>query len=305
MKTVLIEMDGRLGNQMFLYAFYKKMCIQYPDIHFKVDISTVYQKKYDGGLELSYVFPNLKIEKASFGEILKIEKKLTFKYRGKGSRILREVTDNINSKRRKKITESILTDSNICVSKLQDLKAKEWENIRFFSGFWQNISLYKDLISELQQDFSFREMDEAKDLKINNQISKSHSVSVHIRRGDYVGETLDILTVEYYKKIISNILEEIPDATLFFFSDDIEYIEKNFGDVKKVIVSENRNDFTNFRDLQLMSLCEYNVIANSTFSLWAALLNSNPNKKVYYPSKFTKEEEFLLNGEVLRFYTDK
>lgn len=292
MKTVLIEMDGRLGNQMFLYAFYKNMCKHYPNIHFKVDISTVYQKKYEGGLELLYVFPELKIEKASFGEILKIEKKFTFKYRGKGSRILREITDEINSKRRKSISETILTDSNISVSKLQDLKNEDWENIRFFSGFWQNISLYKDLITELQQDFSFRKMDDSKDLEIKEQISNSRSASVHVRRGDYVGETLDVLTVEYFKKIISNIVKEMPDVTLFFFSDDIEYIEQNFSDVKKVIVSENRNEFTNFRDLQLMSLCEYNVIANSTFSLWAALLNSNPNKKVYYPSKFTKEEEF-------------
>ena len=287
----MIEMEGRLGNQMFIYAFYKEMCKRFPDINFKVDISTVYQKKYERGLELTYVFPGLDIEFASALETYSIEKKLTFKYRGKGSRILRNITDGINAKRRKKIESSIVTDKSLSGGDLSEISREKIESIRFFSGFWQKVSYYKDSILDLQQDFKFREMTDSYDIELAQRIANTNSVSVHIRRGDYVGEVLDILDADYYKRIVSEILKENPDTTLFFFSDDIEYINEHFGDIDKIIVSANRDDFSNFRDLQLMSMCRTNVIANSTFSLWAALLNNNPDKRVYYPSKFTKDEE--------------
>ena len=288
MKTVLIEMDGRLGNQMFLYAFYKKMCKVYPDIQFKMDISTVYAKQYEGGLELTQVFPNVKMSIASKKEILRIEKKHTFKYRGRGSGIIQRITENINKKNRLKIKKYIATEEALGD---QLFSITDWNNISFFSGFWQKIDYYEDILVALREDLAFRDFDDVADIKLANDIKCNNSVSVHIRRGDYVGEILDILDVDYYKSIIETINKEIKDPVFYFFSDDIEYIEENFKDVKKIIVNNKRDLLTNYRDMQLMSLCKHNIIANSTFSIWAALLNRNNERKVYYPDMFTREEK--------------
>lgn len=104
---------------------------------------------------------------------------------------------------------------------------------------------------------------------------------MHIRRGDYLvspGHYIN-LDVEYYK----NALKYIDNpGSILIFSDDISWCKDNFkGD--KYIFIENEKDYI---DIYLMSLCNNNIIANSTFSWWGAWLNTNPNKIVISPNKW-------------------
>lgn len=106
------------------------------------------------------------------------------------------------------------------------------------------------------------------------------STSVHIRRGDYLklNDYHHVLDLEYYHKSI----ELIGEGDFIFFSDDMEWVRKNFiGD--NFYYSQYDNEIL---DLTLMSICDNNIIANSSFSWWGAYLNKNINKKVISPSRW-------------------
>jgi hypothetical protein len=94
------------------------------------------------------------------------------------------------------------------------------------------------------------------------------------------------LDLDYYKKAISKMSELTgvkTDDTLFvIFSDDINWCKENFT----FLIHTNFINEKDYVEMFIMSRCEHNIIANSSFSWWSAFLNTNPNKKVIYPSKW-------------------
>ena len=116
--------------------------------------------------------------------------------------------------------------------------------------------------------------------RLTAKYNPSKSVSLHVRRGDYVrlSEYHHNLDISYY----INALDYFKDYKVLVFSDDIEWCKLNFKGDKFTFVDNN----SELDDFYLMSLCEHNIISNSTFSWWAALLNSNPSKQVVCPDKW-------------------
>ena len=106
-------------------------------------------------------------------------------------------------------------------------------------------------------------------------------VSLHVRRGDYtkLSEHHHNLDIKYYL----NAIDYFQGHNFMVFSDDIEWCKKHFDFSPSSVFVEGEEDFI---DLHIMSKCKHNVIANSTFSWWAAYLNPNPNKTVIYPDKW-------------------
>lgn len=285
MKRVIITAMGGLGNQMFCYAFYKKMCIEYPEIQFVMDISDVWDGHFERGAEFLTAFPEVMVEKADSAEIFKVEGKITFQYRGKGSRLIRIVVDALNKRLMKPKERFCITEG--IYGNQRKYSKDDWDKIHYFRGFWQKTEYYQPYFKELQRDFQFAPITDVQNKKLAEEMRNRESVSVHVRRGDYVGEVLDILDTEYYRKIIEQIKNDNPDSCFYFFSNDSEYVEREYKWLdNKVIVKNNNSRMNSFRDMQLMSVCKKNIIANSTFSIWAALLNSNPDKEVYYPSHY-------------------
>ena len=137
------------------------------------------------------------------------------------------------------------------------------------NGYWQTEKYFEnskcDIINsfiwEDTQDFNFKD-----------------SCSIHVRRGDYTTtqHVHPLQPKSYYEKAIE-ILK--PKGNIFIFSDDINWCKSNL-DFKNCIFMENNS---NIQDLKYMSLCENNIIANSSFSWWGAYLNQNKNKKVICP----------------------
>jgi hypothetical protein len=114
-----------------------------------------------------------------------------------------------------------------------------------------------------------------------NPIFSSNTVSLHVRRGDYLSQTHMFSTcgLDYYKEAIS----KFPFANhIIVFSDDIEWCKENFTEGRFLFVEDSED----YHDLYLMSICKNNIIANSSFSWWGAWLNQNENKKVIAPSKW-------------------
>ena len=150
----------------------------------------------------------------------------------------------------------------------------------YFWGYWQKGIYYKGLKLDL------RLKDEVIDnlqIRDNGKALKGlNSVAVHVRRSDYeqFNWTLD---KAYYDRAMEKIREAVKAPVFCFFSDDPDWCIKNLGAVGMFHYDE-------LSDFYLMSQCKHNIIANSSFSFWAAMLNDNPDKVVIYPKdwKVTK-----------------
>lgn len=110
-------------------------------------------------------------------------------------------------------------------------------------------------------------------------ITPINQVSIHVRRGDYVTTHKNFYTNLFREGYYERAMDLFPGADFLVFSDDIPWCKEQavFADCD---FSEGNDEVT---DLNLMAGCEHNIIANSSFSWWAAYLNPNPNKKVIAP----------------------
>lgn len=114
-----------------------------------------------------------------------------------------------------------------------------------------------------------------------------NSVSIHVRRGDYLKfpDVYILLSPEYYYHAIKLLDEKAEIDHILVFSDDIPWCRKNLKD-KRMIFITNKPDYI---DLYMMSLCDHNILANSSFSWWGTYLNENEGKIVYAPKKWFKD----------------
>lgn len=165
------------------------------------------------------------------------------------------------------------------------------------SGYFQNEKYFCDSATEVRTDFIFKEPLSGKNLELSDKLICTESVSIHIRRGDYLldkNAVNNFVTCpkEYYQSAIEYIMSKTVNPFFYIFSDDIDWVRENivFPDDRVEYVDWNRGA-DSYRDMQLMSLCTHNVIANSSFSWWAAWLNTNSNKIVIAPQKWFRNEE--------------
>lgn len=119
----------------------------------------------------------------------------------------------------------------------------------------------------------------------NKYKNLNNSVSIHVRRGDYVPNDAYIkLDDNYYNDAINYIDDKKRIDNIFVISDDINWCKNNFNDSRIIFVEGNKD----YEDLYFMSLCENNIIANSTFSWWGSYLNKNEDKIIVAPKNWTK-----------------
>lgn len=112
---------------------------------------------------------------------------------------------------------------------------------------------------------------------------KLEYVSIHLRRGDYAGlqQFHPVMDADYYFDAMTQFMDG--NHCFLIFSDDIEYAKELFGEQENIIYIEGNDPAV---DMCMMTMCDHNVIANSSFSWWGAWLNDNTNKKVIAPKKW-------------------
>jgi hypothetical protein len=147
-------------------------------------------------------------------------------------------------------------------------------------GYYQNEKYFKEYRDDVLKLFEIDDSTKNYIIEKYSDIQFKNTCSIHVRRGNYVERQHfhSLQTIEYYKKSISIIGEK----TLFLiFSDDIEWCKVNLDFIEnKIFISGNLD----YQDLYLMSMCNHNIIANSSFSWWGAWLNNRKDKKIIYPS---------------------
>lgn len=271
---IKLILSGGLGNQMFEYAAGRALSMRY-DTDLFVDLYLL-QKKTKATIR-SYELSVFNIEAPISQSIL--------------NKIAVKVFGAIRSKT---IGHLFLDKFSI----FRDEKAQNYDkrfellskNTTLF-GYFQNENYFKGISEQLKVDFTFRSPLSGENDKIRYKIEQMTSVSIHIRRGDYINNNsnLPVLDLSYYKRAIEYITSQIDNPYFFIFSDGIEWVKTNL-DLSKLnheFIDWNTNE-DSYRDMHLMSLCKHNIIANSSFSWWAAWLNNNPSKLVVAPQKWYK-----------------
>lgn len=180
-----------------------------------------------------------------------------------------------------------------CNPELLKLDSSKKYDIRSGFGTYQDWKKYEN---EVKQFYTFNDSITEKAESLYRQIdTKKQTVSVHFRKGDYLILSSLNLTLDYYKKALSYFDKD--KYALVIFSDDIESC-KNCGIFEgyDVVYQESHPAAV---DMKLMSLCDNNIVANSSFSFWGAFLNQNEDKKVICPHDFigpSSPDNLYING---------
>ncbi len=163
----------------------------------------------------------------------------------------------------------------------------------YLEGFFQSDKYFKDIRNVIVKEFSLKKPFSTGAQEIAKAIQKTNnSVSLHVRRGDYVAGAENIriygthCNQEYYEKSLVLLAKETKEKgmlSVFVFSDDIEWVKKNIR-IPPPTTYVSETAAPDYERMMLMSLCQSHIIANSTFGWWPAWLNSKPGKIVVAPS---------------------
>jgi hypothetical protein len=171
----------------------------------------------------------------------------------------------------------------------------------YLNGFWQSEKYFVENRAVLLNNFSLKDPLTAVAQEIENKIKSSTSVSLHIRRGDFLSlksanHFHGFLPIEYYKQAIDFINSKVNNTTFFIFSDDIAWCKTHFDFINsKEFVDGKELGISTHEELILMSRCQHNITANSSFSWWGAWLNQNPNKLVIAPKNWFADKTINTN----------
>ena len=269
--------DG-LGNQMFQYAFYLEMKYRYPQNRILADIGNWYGSDNNhNGFELNKLFdinvPQCNKKQALFLADYHVSAK-------KNHPFIARYFALRNAMFGPKGTLITVDDPTEFYKEVFELNPL---NSYMLRGNWVNEKYFEHVDSQIRSAFVFPDIEDENNKKLMNDIQSCESVSVHIRGGDYLTMGITSLDGNYYSQAISIVKRKLSSYKLFVFSDDVEYARKIIGNEDAVFVTGNTGA-NSFRDMQLMSMCKHNIIANSTFSFWGAYLNNNPDKLVLAPS---------------------
>jgi hypothetical protein len=156
----------------------------------------------------------------------------------------------------------------------------------YLEGFFQAYQYAQGVEQQIWTEFRFRNPASEKNLETLNQIrAVENSVSVHVRRGDYIvrGAGPQLLPFSYHARAMHTLLSKVNNPTFFVFSDDIAFTRENLPKGYEIQFVDHNDEMSGHEDLRLMSACRHNIIVNSSFSWWGAWLNPNPAKLVCAP----------------------
>ena len=267
---IITHLEGGLGNQFFQYAIGRKLSLKNKEL-FKLDLSSYTSKNpRTYGLKRFNIIENIATAK-DLRNIFPIGSVSNFWWKFK-KLVLRTINTHLEP--------HILNKKN---------------NI-YLDGFWQSEKYFSDISDTIRQDFKLRKaMSHASEIAYNRIKTTDISVSMHIRRGDYVQDKKTstyhgICGAEYYEKAIAVLIAKLPHdsqkkVNLFVFSDDIDWVKRHSSFAYPVNFVSNPA-IPDYEELILMSKCTHHIIANSSFSWWGAWLNPNPQKIVVAPAKW-------------------
>lgn len=314
---IIVRFQGGLGNQIFQYAMYEKLRNIYSNTEVVADLTSYKLHHPHNGFELDTIFKVSNLVCATPKQIRTVTGKwppignsklntshtTSARILKKLYRIINRVINRYNAyviQRYPRYLEGIISQKyESGYVEPHSMYHLNTEQDWYFDGTWFNCD-YSD-IKEILWDQLI-----PKDVFLKNgtlkRILECNSVSIHVRRGDYASWNYLILDMDYYRKAIRYIYNKVKEPVFFVFSDEIDRVRTEFEGIPEysqthfIFVDENAG-VTAYLDMLYMSKCKHNIIANSTFSVAADLLNKNDRKITIAPAYWMQEKKTWDNQE--------
>ncbi len=256
---IVVKLYGGLGNQLFQYAAGKYLSNKFKE-RLLLDISWFAYNKYSTRRKL---------------DILEYPINFSESY----------------------TSSSIIFYSKLLLKKIKKIKTNTSKyNLDLYTspkhivldGYWQDINIVNSIRKELLNEIRYPGKIKSKFYKkVKQSIDHSSSVSLHVRRGDLTLKESATLSCNYYTEAIKIIQRIFPNPKFYIFSDDLNWCKENLN-INHELFFVNSGSPT--MDIDLMSKCKANILANSTFSWWGAWLNQNDNKKIIAPKEWFQRD---------------
>lgn len=273
---IVVKITDGLGNQMFQYAYaralqkrmYQKVYLDISDINNQRNE----QARKRGWLQLcdkrEYQLDHFLISLPEINAERLLKYSNEFSEKGKFFRYCKEL----------RLLPSVYLKEIDCGE--DGLRFTNYQNY-YVEGNFFNKCHYEGIECILRQEFRLKDELHIPD-EIDQILKSRNTVSLHIRRGDFLKVGRNISEGDYYIKAIDYMRNHVEDPFLLIFSDDMEWVKNHMKFyMDHLLISEY--DFGDYEELTLMSMCKHNITANSTFSYWGAWLNSNEEKIVTVP----------------------
>lgn len=263
---IITKLIGGLGNQMFQYAVGRSLAYA-NNTELKLDISGYNNQK--GITPRSYMLNIFNIQSNYANE------KEIHKFRGNNIflRILK-ISSYIKEKQ-------FYFDPKILIVK----------DNSYLDGYWHSEKYFKEIEQIIRKEFTLKDKPDVTNRKMISYINNCDSVSIHIRRGDYVFDKKTnkfhgICSLGYYLKAVALVAKKVKNPQFFIFSDDPIWTKQNLHLKFPCVYVDHNVGRKDYEDMRLMSKCKHNIIANSSFSWWGAWLNNNLDKIVVAPKQW-------------------
>ena len=275
---IVMNLNGGLGNQLFQYALGRHLSITH-NTPLGFDISSV-----EADPNRHYRLDSFNIS----GTVMAIKKTSAGKRFNETSLINKFISDT-NLLYRFFNQELTVIRENGFEFQANILKCP---NNSFLEGYWQTEKYFKSIESIIRADLTLVNPLTPNLANLEDEITKSTSISIHVRRGDYASNPVTtayhgLYAIDWYQMAIKEMEKSLGRQVHFFvFSDDYDWVKTNLKLDMPCTFIKPSPDGMEAQDLYLMSRCKHNITANSSYSWWAAWLNPNPNKKVIAPAKW-------------------
>ena len=304
---IYLSIKGRLGNQMFQYAFARALKEKLKqdtiiDWHY---VNESDRKQPGVGFHNSLSVFNVADFKSlnvnGSYDYMNLKQKIAFRYYEKNFPYRGSLSDRYLFEEKflkKNMNSGLLFFQN----GYYNFELNKLPKNVFLNGYYESEKYFSDIENIIKNEFTpiHNKLEHNNDLY--RQIENSNSVCVTVRRGDFLKSSLhNVCTIEYFLKGMDIIASKISDAKFFIFSNDVEWLKENV-DFKYPVVFENGSDPV-WEKLRLMYSCKHFVISNSTFSWWAQYLSSNKDKIVIAPDRWYNSEiksDLLENGNYIK-----
>lgn len=278
-RSVRLVFSGGLGNQLFQYAVYLYIKYYHKNVKIIPDLNAYRYDAYHQGFEVQKLF-NVDFKDT----VIKVEsyRKSVSHKQSEILRILRLL--NLKLRGYKTVYDSLVESPDT----LAEIIGKN-KNV-LLAGFFQNPSFADSVRSEILRNIN-SDLNLGEDCdNILKLLDKRNTVSIHIRRGDYLNiPSYNVFNgLDYYVRAIEYFKSKLENPLFVVFSNDSQWVKDNLTIDKATIFVECNKGADSYKDLILMSKCNHNIIANSSFSWWGAWLNPNPSKQVVCPTEWFK-----------------
>lgn len=258
---MIVNLHGQFGNQMFQYALGRHLQLRGNTVLYYTGYFKCHHE-YD--FALPRVF-GLNLPEATTNQML----------------ACREDRHRIIDRVRRKLFgrhEHVFTEVG---SKSYNFRSDVFDFRRgLIDGYWQSEKYFLPIADVIRKDFTFPEAS-SRNKALVEEMSRTIPVSIHVRRGDYLG-SFPVMDETYYDKTMNYFVQKYGDVHFYVFSNDMEWCRDHLDAEQTTFVDWNTGKDSPY-DMWLMTQCKHNIIANSSFSWWGAWLNQNEGKEVIAP----------------------